>query len=130
MQVADKAMQWQPYRYSPEEVKRNDPNKKRRWLIPLVLAAQIALKVSLWQKCCGKRLLPSAGCMLLSIAAGCPVVPASVLLSRCAHCKSLPGLHGHEAFTRAWASLEMAEEHLARDTLAALLALWGAQKYG
>lgn len=45
VQVADKAMQWSPYIYSPEEVKRNDPNKKRRWLIPLVLAAQIAFKV-------------------------------------------------------------------------------------
>ncbi|CAL5223679.1 g6230 [Coccomyxa viridis] len=44
-EVADKAMQWSPYTYSPEEVKRNDPNKKRRWLIPLVLAAQIAFKV-------------------------------------------------------------------------------------
>ena len=45
VQVAEKAMQWSPYTYSPEEVKRNDPNKKRRWLIPLVLAAQIAFKV-------------------------------------------------------------------------------------
>ena len=45
VQVADKAMQWSPYTYSPAEVKRNDPNKKRRWLIPLVLAAQIAFKV-------------------------------------------------------------------------------------
>ena len=45
VQVADKAMQWPPYTYSPEEVKRSDPNKKRRWLIPLVLAAQIAFKV-------------------------------------------------------------------------------------
>ena len=45
VQVADKAMQWTPYSYSDKVVKRNDPNKKRRWLIPVVLAAQIAFKV-------------------------------------------------------------------------------------
>ena len=60
VQVADKAMQWQPYTYSPNEVKRNDPNKKRRWLIPLVLAAQIAFKVGHQPKCCGSRSPP--GC--------------------------------------------------------------------
>lgn len=38
-------MEWQPYRYSPGVVRRHDPNKKRRWLIPLVLLAQIAFKV-------------------------------------------------------------------------------------
>ena len=45
MQVADMAMQWSPYTFDAKVVKRNDPNKKRRWLIPLVLAAQIAFKV-------------------------------------------------------------------------------------
>ena len=43
--MADKALQWTPYSYSDKIVKRNDPNKKRRWLIPVVLAAQIAFKV-------------------------------------------------------------------------------------
>ena len=38
-------MQWTPYSYSDKVVKRSDPNKKRRWLIPLILAAQIAFKV-------------------------------------------------------------------------------------
>ena len=45
VQVAEKAMQWAPYSYSDKVVKRNDPNKKRRWLIPLILAAQVAFKV-------------------------------------------------------------------------------------
>ncbi len=44
-QVVDRAMQWSPYAYDANVVKRSDPNKKRRWLIPLVLAAQIAFKV-------------------------------------------------------------------------------------
>lgn len=47
VQVADKAMQWSPYTYDAKLVKRSDPNKKRRWLIPLVLVAQIAFKVEL-----------------------------------------------------------------------------------
>ena len=68
-------MQWSPYKYSSEEVKRNDPNKKRRWLIPLVLAAQIAFKVGhlssavelltaccQWNPCC----LLDAACSLTS----------------------------------------------------------------
>ena len=38
-------MQWLPYTYDAKVVQRSDPNKKRRWLIPLVLAAQIAFKV-------------------------------------------------------------------------------------
>ncbi|CAL8463424.1 g2958 [Coccomyxa elongata] len=44
-QVTQKSMEWTPYRYDPSVVRRNDPNKKRRWLIPLVLLAQIAFKV-------------------------------------------------------------------------------------
>jgi hypothetical protein len=43
--VTEKALQRQPYRYDPATIKRADPNKRRRWLIPLVLAAQIAFKV-------------------------------------------------------------------------------------
>lgn len=39
-------MQWSPYTHDANVVKRSDPNKKRRWLIPLVLAAQIAFKVA------------------------------------------------------------------------------------
>ncbi len=45
MQVTQKSLEWAPYRYDPAVVRRNDPNKKRRWLIPLVLLAQIAFKV-------------------------------------------------------------------------------------
>ena len=43
--MTEKALQRQPYRYDPATIKRADPNKRRRWLIPLVLAAQIAFKV-------------------------------------------------------------------------------------
>ena len=46
VQVVDRAMQWSPYTYDAKVVQRSDPNKKRRWLIPLVLAAQIAFKVA------------------------------------------------------------------------------------
>ena len=46
MQVVDRAMQWSPYTHDAKLVQRSDPNKKRRWLIPLVLAAQIAFKVA------------------------------------------------------------------------------------
>lgn len=67
VQVADKAMQWSPYTYSPEEVKRNDPNKKRRWLIPLVLAAQIAFKVG---QC--PQSLAAAHCILSVDQVSCP----------------------------------------------------------
>jgi hypothetical protein len=38
-------MQWKPYKYSAKVVRRHDPNKRRRWLIPLVLLAQIAFKI-------------------------------------------------------------------------------------
>ena len=44
-QVTQKSLEWAPYRYDAAVVRRNDPNKKRRWLIPLVLLAQIAFKV-------------------------------------------------------------------------------------
>ncbi|KAK9917929.1 hypothetical protein WJX75_009711 [Coccomyxa subellipsoidea] len=43
--VTQKSLEWAPYRYDAAVVRRNDPNKKRRWLIPLVLLAQIAFKV-------------------------------------------------------------------------------------
>ncbi len=43
--MTQKSVEWTPYRYDPTVVRRNDPNKKRRWLIPLVLLAQIAFKV-------------------------------------------------------------------------------------
>ena len=44
VQVTEKASSWAPYRYDPDVIKRADPNKRRRWLIPLVLLAQIAFK--------------------------------------------------------------------------------------
>ena len=44
-QVTQKSLEWSPYRYDAAVVRRNDPNKKRRWLIPLVLLAQITFKV-------------------------------------------------------------------------------------
>ena len=47
VQVTEKALQRQPFRYDAATIRRADPNKRRRWLIPLVLAAQIAFKVSI-----------------------------------------------------------------------------------
>ena len=32
------------FRYDAKAVKRADPNKRRRWLIPVILAAQVRLR--------------------------------------------------------------------------------------
>ena len=40
------ALSEEPYVYDEEVVaKKSNPNKKMRWLIPVVLAAQVAFKV-------------------------------------------------------------------------------------
>ncbi len=46
MQVTNKAASTSPYTFNPEEVARkSDPNKKLKWLVPVLFAAQIAFKV-------------------------------------------------------------------------------------
>lgn len=41
--VADKG--YGAFKFDPKVARRRDPNRRRRWLIPLILAAQVALKV-------------------------------------------------------------------------------------
>lgn len=46
--VAEVALNVEPYSYNPEAAsKAANPNRRRKWLIPLVLAAQVALKLLL-----------------------------------------------------------------------------------
>jgi hypothetical protein len=72
MQVTERASAGAPYRYSADVIKRADPNKRRRWLIPLVLLAQIAFKVRPCLPCqplCGSLCLHApvtcAACVLV-----------------------------------------------------------------
>ena len=42
LQVAEVALNTEPYSYDPKAAERaSNPNRRRKWLIPLVLAAQV-----------------------------------------------------------------------------------------
>ncbi|KAK9815698.1 hypothetical protein WJX72_008234 [[Myrmecia] bisecta] len=44
-EVVKVALETEPYRHDPSVQARSNPNRRRKWLIPFVLAAQIAFKV-------------------------------------------------------------------------------------
>ena len=52
MQIADMAVSGNPYMYSKKQAARATPNKRKRWLIPVLLAGQILLKVRLHHSKC------------------------------------------------------------------------------
>jgi len=55
--VVETALNIAPYEYSPEEAKKSsNPNRRRKWLIPLIIAAQIGAKLLL------DRLMDDDGC--------------------------------------------------------------------
>ena len=47
VQIADMAVSGTPYMYSKKHAARATPNNRKRWLIPVLLAGQILLKVRL-----------------------------------------------------------------------------------
>ena len=52
VQIADMAVSGAPYMYSKKQAARATPNKRKRWLIPVLLAGQILLKVRLRNSKC------------------------------------------------------------------------------
>ena len=53
LQVTDMAASCSPYTFNQQEVARkNDPNKKLKWLVPILFAAQLAFKVGFRSLCC------------------------------------------------------------------------------
>lgn len=46
LQIVSVAQSVPAFKYNPKDSKKRNPNKRRRWLIPLFIVAQIALKVS------------------------------------------------------------------------------------
>ena len=55
--VVDTALNVEPYEYRPEvAAKAADPNRRRKWLIPLILAAQVGVKLLL------DRVMDDDGC--------------------------------------------------------------------
>lgn len=46
LQIVSVAQAVPTFRYDPNTSKKRNPNRRRRWLIPLFIIAQVALKVS------------------------------------------------------------------------------------
>ena len=52
VQIADMAVSGTPYLYSKKQAALATPNKRKRWLIPVLLAGQILLKVRVHNSKC------------------------------------------------------------------------------
>ena len=78
LQIVGVAQSATPFVYDPKTAKKRSPNRRRRWLIPLLIIAQVAFKVInvLISSCRGLQMyllthaMPSAN-MLLSICTFC-----------------------------------------------------------
>lgn len=108
MQIKDMALEYKPWRWDPKAAaKAANPDRRRKWLIPLVLLAQVAIKLLL-DRCGGV----GRGC---GVWAGFSRGPSSPAAEPCAQrCVQGRGVKAREGGSGNWGESEPGSESRGR----------------